>query len=508
MSPRSTHRLVVLALVTSLFALPAARATTYVMVEDGALADRSAVIAEVRVAAVEASPNPGRPATDFLVEVERVIKGHLPGSTVVVRVPGGLGADGVGLRIWGAPRFSEGERALLFLGANRDGGTFGIVDLMLGAFHVREVGGRKIVYRDLSEATELRVAANGNVTAAPGAEPKARDLNLFSRWLDDRVRGVARTADYQIAANDSSLGKWTYLLPGDQIPIRWFRFDSNASVSWRIHESGQAGLGLAATLAAFRTAVSTWDDDPNSNIRYSLDGTTFATGGLSRSDGQSSILFGDPDSDVNGSFDCGSGGVIAAGGPYFTTATRAFRDTRMHEAVEGDIVTNDGAECFFESPGAAEEVFSHELGHTLGLGHSVDRDALMYARAHNDGRGARLIDDDRAAVAFLYGNGTPPPPPPPPGLKKPSPISAQILSSTSVKVTWGDTSAVEEKFVVERRQVGGRWREALTLPANTTMGTVTGLRAGKKFEFRVRAKKGDAFGAYSDTIRVGPLPAN
>jgi Matrixin/Fibronectin type III domain len=507
MAPRIV-RSSLLALILGAIALPSARATTYVMVEDGALADRSAVIAEVRISAVEAAPAPGRPATDFLVEVERIVKGHVPGSTLVVRVPGGRGGDGIGLQIWGAPRFTEGERALLFLAPKRDGGTFGILDLMLGAFHVREVGGRKIVFRDLSEATELRVAADGKVTTQPGSEPRARDLALFTRWLEDRDRGVTRAADYEVAANDPILGKWTYLLPGDQIPIRWFRFDNNSSVSWRVHESGQSGLGLATTVGAFRSAISAWVDDPGSNIRYSYDGTTPSSRGLSGSDGQSAIHFGDPDEDVTGTFDCGSGGVIAAGGPYFFSATRSFRDIRVHEAVEGDIVTNDGAECFFDSASAAEEVFAHELGHTLGIGHSAERDALMFARAHDDGRGARLTDDDRAAVSFLYGSGAPPPPPPPPGLKKPSPISAQILSSTSVKVTWGDKSTIEENYIVERRQVGGRWRTALTLPANATMGTVTGLRAGKKFEFRVRAKKGDAFGAWSDTIRVGPLPAN
>ncbi|HEX7182374.1 MAG TPA: matrixin family metalloprotease, partial [Thermoanaerobaculia bacterium] len=57
---------------------------------------------------------------------------------------------------------------------------------------------------------------------------------------------------------------------------------------------------------------------------------------------------------------------------------------------------------------AAEELFAHELGHTLGIDHSEVDEALMRPYIHNDGRGASLRADDRAALAALY---TPPPPP-------------------------------------------------------------------------------------------------
>ena len=56
-------------------------------------------------------------------------------------------------------------------------------------------------------------------------------------------------------------------------------------------------------------------------------------------------------------------------------------------------------------------LIAHETGHTLGLGHSSEnanetnpilRDALMFFRLHNDGRGARLTSDDVAGIRRLY----------------------------------------------------------------------------------------------------------
>lgn len=497
-------------LLCSLLSGAAVHATTYKMMSDDHLADASPAIAQVRVTAVEPSPVAGMPSTDYLVEIEKLVKGFVPGSTLVVRVPGGRGADGLGLKIWGAPAFRAGERALLFLAPHAEDGTYRVVQMMLGAFHVVDKGGRRFAIRDLSEAQEL-VGAAGGSTLRPGTD-KVRELSGFVRWLEDRTIGRTRAADYLAAAPDAGAleGNYTFLLPEDGIAIRWFRFDTGASVRWRVHQAGQAGISPSLALSSLGVATGIWNDDSSSNINYGVDGTTSASNGLGRSDDVNTILFNDPSDQVQGSFDCDSGGVIAAGGPFFFNSTREYRGVRYHEAVEADIVTNDGTDCFFSNdPKTVEEIFGHELGHTLGLGHSKERQALMYANAHADGRGASLNPDDRAAIAVLYGDGsTPPPPPPPPpsGLKAPTQVVARILSSTKVGLTWKDNATVEEKILVERKRIGGTWRQVLELPPNTTTATVVGLTPGKPFAFRLRTKKGTAFSPYSETVRTANLP--
>src|SRR5947208_7783950 len=95
-------------------ARPAA-ATSYVMVEDGDLADQAAVIAEVRIDSSQPAPARRSSGTDYLVDVLRSIKGSPAGSSIVVRVPGGMRPDGLSLKLWGVPEFRDGDRALLFL---------------------------------------------------------------------------------------------------------------------------------------------------------------------------------------------------------------------------------------------------------------------------------------------------------------------------------------------------------------------------------------------------------
>jgi hypothetical protein len=386
-----------------------ASATTYVAVADEALVDQAPLIVVGR--ALSHRPHPGAsPAVEYVFAVERAVKGAPGGEQLTVRVLGGVGPEGLALKIWGAPVFRDGERALLFLEPRGDG-AYRVLHLTLGAFHVVSVRGRSAVVRDLSALSEAR-AVRGGVESAPAGPDRPRDLARFARWAADRAAGRRRAADYFLALPEPELRRLTApfsLFEFNGLNMRWFQFATGGSITFRAHQDGQDGLA-GGGFAEFQTALAAWNADAATTIDYTYGGTTTAAGGFITPDGVNTILFNDPNDEI-GSFSCASGGVLAIGGPWFDpSSTGVFNGLTYIRIVQADIITNDGIACFFagspDAGKAAEELFAHELGHTLGLNHSAESEALMHAFIHDDGRGASLHPDDRAGIHALYGSTT------------------------------------------------------------------------------------------------------
>jgi hypothetical protein len=481
-----------------LLAAATASATTYVPVSDENLARQAAVVARVRVVQVDPGPANRAPATDYLVEVDELVQGYLSGSTVVVRVPGGVRADGLGFKIWGAPEFQPGDEALLFLDPGADG-TYGILHLMLGAFYARRAGEVKAAVQDLSEAHNL----NGD----SGDESSVRDLDRFVNWLTDRAAGIERNQDYWIERPSGlSTGHskaHTLLSTPDNVPARWFAFDSGKSVAWRMHSDGQPGLELTQTEDRFKAALDAWTSDPTSSIQYVYAGLTDASNGMGVSDKVNALLFNDPKGQVPGNYDCKTGGVIAFGGAYFYASTQDYRGQRFHDIFEGDVVVNNDTECLFKNnPSAAEEVFAHELGHTLGFGHATDAQALMWSKLHNDGRGARLGNDDRMGASMVYGDGSfqpAPAPAPEPG----GDLSVTATPArTEIEVSWSSSLTGVTSFRVESKQKKS-FRTLVTAPGDAASAMVGGLKPNQVLSLRVTALRADGTVAgSSDVVKV------
>jgi len=485
-----------------------AGATTYMMVSDANLAAQASAIAEVSVESADVSPAKGAPATDYLVSVERVLQGNLPGSSLIVRVPGGMRPGGMGLKIWGAPEFAAGERALLFLAPNRDG-SFRILHLMLGAFHeVKDAQGGWLAVRNLSEAQE--VSLPGAVAADRADERGSRDLAKFREWLTDRALGVERKADYFTTRQPirSLTAPYTFFI-SNGLKMRWFEFDTRQSIPWRALSSGQPSVP-GGGFNEFKAALNAWDRAPTeSTIRYSYAGETQDTTGLSGFDGLNAIVF---DQAFPEQFSCDTGGVLAKGGPWLDASDRGTFNGETFIHIGGaDIATNAGLGCFFEraaSPGkAAEELFAHELGHTLGLGHScgdgpsggcanrAKNDALMRAFIHNDGRGAHLGSDDLEGIQVLYGAGTTTPPPGH-GPAPPTNLKATVIGR-SIRLDWKDQSSNEKGFRVYRAVGTGALTLLTTLPVNAKTYTDPNLAPSTKYIYLVASfnNKGETRGS-------------
>lgn len=384
-----------LCLAAFLCCIPNLHATLYSPMADEVLLNQSELVVSGSVQDIFTPLTADSFATHYRIRVDATFKGH-HAEEITVAVAGGGGHEGIGLKINGSPVFSIGEQVILFL-TPRQNAPYAITQFFLGAFHIIESDDQSFAVRDLSGATEVSI--KGKAALKNSEKENQRDAKEFMRWLEEKSHNPTAKAAYWTPKSDKVSLKPKFALFGN----RWQDFDFSRTVYWQANVNGQSGVS-GGGFAEFQEAVELWRDEGGSNIDYEYHGTNTADGGLTRPDYQNTILFDDPTDEIPGSFDCIEGGILAMGGFWFYSLDHLYKDRRFSTIIEGDIVTQDGAACFYgENRGTnATEVFAHELGHTLGLDHTGDESALMFALAKGDGRGGHLAHDDQKGVRYLY----------------------------------------------------------------------------------------------------------
>jgi len=495
----------------------AVSATTIVMPTDEQLIQKTPVIVRGLVLSSTPVDRNGAIWTETVLQVDEVLKGNAP-TTLTIREIGGLLGDRI-TKVWGAPEYKAGEHVLAFLNPTPRG-DFQTTDLFVGKFsEAQTVSGERLWMRSGDAANVTLLDGRFKPIASSTSQ---RDAGKFEQFVADRVSGSDGVNNYGVENPAIAIdGGGTRLkiapdftLIAEPTVYRWSSFDNGTAAAWRSYgtQPGYTNGGVNE----FNTGMSSWTTYGAAKIKYTYAGTfSGPPGGNSTANGVNEVDFNDPTAEIAGSWNPSTGGIVGQGGfngvagatnwtaPFNADSTHTATTYRAYSITEGNLVIQDGV-----SPSAGinsnilAEIIAHELGHTLGFGHSPDSTALMYATV--TGLGPALQTDDQLAARWLYPSGTSTTPPPSgTAPAAPTGLSASAASSTTATLNWTDNSSNETGFHIYFAQgaSGGAFSAIGDVGAGSHSASINGLAPGT-FRFYVTAFNTTGESAASNTATL------